>query len=355
MYTAQTKKISIIAILNILNKYSDQEHRLSQKDIMNYLKVDYGLNIERKAIKRNLMDLMDFGYEIEYTPTSKINTQGEEEIISSDWYIEHKFDNSELRLLIDSLLFSKHIPYSQCKELINKLIELSSIHFRANVQHVHNLPDTLPLNPELMLTVELIDEAIQNKRKIVFNYTEYGMDKKKRLTTKENGDVIEYRINPYQMVATNGHYYLICGLEELDGLMHMRVDRIVNVKILDMKARPPRERIGGKTGLNLPKHMAEHIYMYAGKSIRVTFLAHHNKMQDIVDWFGLDFDITKIDEETIEVNVLVNEMAMYRWALQYGNWVEVLSPKSLREELELTTVKMAEKYAKHATSPKAQL
>jgi len=95
--------------------------------------------------------------------------------------------------------------------------------------------------------------------------------------------------------------------------------------------------------------------MYAGKSIRVTFLAHHNKMQDIVDWFGLDFDITKIDEETIEVNVLVNEMAMYRWALQYGNWVEVLSPKSLREELELTTVKMAEKYAKHATSPKAQL
>lgn len=32
-----------------------------------------------------------------------------------------KFTNEELILLIDSLLFSKHIPYSQAKDLIAKL------------------------------------------------------------------------------------------------------------------------------------------------------------------------------------------------------------------------------------------
>jgi len=32
MYTAQSKKISIIAILEILNKYSDKDHRLSASE-----------------------------------------------------------------------------------------------------------------------------------------------------------------------------------------------------------------------------------------------------------------------------------------------------------------------------------
>ena len=38
----------------------------------------------------------------------------EESYIPSDFYLSREFTDGELWLLIDSLLFSQHIPYSRC-------------------------------------------------------------------------------------------------------------------------------------------------------------------------------------------------------------------------------------------------
>ena len=138
MYTIQPKKMLIINILGILKKYSDEDHRLSQKEIADILKTEYSMNVERKSIKRNLMDLIDFGYEIEYSESvrmipNKSTGKLEESYVLSDFYLVRDFTNSELRLLIDSLLFSKHIPYSQRKELIGKLEGLSNQYFKSLV------------------------------------------------------------------------------------------------------------------------------------------------------------------------------------------------------------------------------
>ena len=75
MYTIQPKKIIILNILEILNKYTDADHPMSQKQIQEKLKTEYSMPVERKAIKRNLMDLIDFGCEINYdeTPRTKLN------------------------------------------------------------------------------------------------------------------------------------------------------------------------------------------------------------------------------------------------------------------------------------------
>lgn len=113
MYTVQPKKMLIINILDILKKYTDENHRLSQKEIADILKNEYNMNAERKAIKRNLMNLIDCGYEIEYSESMRMipNKQTgelEESYILSDFYLVRDFTDSELRLLIDSLLFSKY-------------------------------------------------------------------------------------------------------------------------------------------------------------------------------------------------------------------------------------------------------
>ena len=119
----------MINILDILRRYTDKEHRLSQKEIAEILKNEYQMKADCKAIKRNLMNLIDFGYDIEYsktirmTPNAKTGERKESDILS-DFYLRRKFDDSELRLFIDSLLFSRHIPYSQCKALVEKLKRL---------------------------------------------------------------------------------------------------------------------------------------------------------------------------------------------------------------------------------------
>ena len=40
MYTKQPKKLLIFNILDILRRYSDEDHRLSQKEIADILKTD---------------------------------------------------------------------------------------------------------------------------------------------------------------------------------------------------------------------------------------------------------------------------------------------------------------------------
>ena len=90
--------------------------------------------------------------------------------------------------------------------------------------------------------------------------------------------------------------------------------------------------------------MAEHIYIYTGKGVRIKFLATQDMISAIIDWFGLDFDVKEKDKDTIEVNVIVNEDAMFYRAMQYGPRVEVLLPKKLRNRLTEATAEVVEKY-----------
>ena len=209
MYTKQPKKMLTMNILDILKRYTDEDHRLSQKEIMDILEREYDMKVERKAVKRNLLNLIDYGYHVEYSESVRINKKGEEEIVYTDWYLERDFSDAELRLLIDSLLFSRHIPYSQCKTLIEKLEKLSNRYFKSRVKHIQTLPDNELPNRQLFYTIEILDQAITKGRQVSFCYTEYHTDKMLHPRIDHEGNVRTYIVNPYQMAAVNGRYYLI--------------------------------------------------------------------------------------------------------------------------------------------------
>jgi len=338
------KKMLIINILDILKRYTDESRRLSQRDILEILENEYSMKVDRKAVKRNLMNLIDSGYDIEYSMSVRKNRSGEDEVIYTDWYLVRDFSDVELRFLIDGLLFSKHIPHSQCKKLIDKLKSLSNTYFDAKMKHVRNLPENTPVNKQLFLTIEILDEAIDKGKQVSFTYNAYGTDKKLHPRKNSGGEVREYIINPYQIVATNGRYYLICNYDKYDNVAHYRLDRITDIKLLDMPAKPMNKVAGLEDGLSLPKHMAEHIYMFAGGSIPVKFRAPSYLADQIVDWFGMDTMFVKGDGDMVDVGVQVNEQAMIFWALQYGRYVEVLEPTGLRERI-LDEIKViAQKY-----------
>lgn len=346
--TIPPKKLLIINILDILKKYTDEDHRLSQKEIVEILDKEYNMKTDRKSVKRNLMDLETFGYKLDYSESIRVikNKKGEEEesSILSDFYLNQDFTDSELRLLIDSLLFSKHIPYSQCKELIEKLEGLSNIYFKAKVKHIRNLPENMPSNKQLFYTIEVLDEAITKNRKVKFKYNSYGTDKKLHPRKNSEGEDREYIINPYQIVATNGRYYLICNSDAHDDVANYRVDRITDIELLEMPAKPKRKVKGLENGLNLPNHMAEHIYMFTGDSTRVKFRAKKYILSEVIDWFGKDISFMDETEDEVTVSVYVNEMAMRKWALQYALHVKVLSPQKLVDEIKDDVAKAAEIY-----------
>ena len=345
----QPKKQLILNILDILRRYSDEDHRLSQKDIADILRKEYGMSVERKAIRRNLLNLMDCGFEIEYSESvrmvpNKATGEPEESYLWSDFYLVRDFTDGELRLLIDSLLFSKHIPWSQCKELVEKLEGLSNVYFRSRVKHIRTMPDSAPQNKQLFYTIETLDESISRGRQVAFHYTSYGTDKKPHPRLNEDGSVKEYVVSPYQMAAANGRYYLIACTDGHDNVSHYRLDRITEIRLLDTPAKSVREVIGLENGINLPKHMAEHVYMFAGESAPVTFRAKKYLLNDIIDWFGTDVVFSDETEDEVTVRVTVNLAAMRRWAVQYGPHVRVLSPDELAEEVKQDIMKSMENY-----------
>lgn len=337
MYTIPPKELVIINIFDILKKYTDADHRLTQTEITDILKKEYCMEVDRRIVKRNLMNLAELDCGIDYTEIERTNAKGEDVSICTDWYMQREFTDSELRLLIDSILFSKNIPYKQCRQLIRKLKGLSNIYFDKKVDHICNLPDNQPQNKELFYTIDVLDDAISQNKKVAFTYNSYGIDKKLHPKRKS-----EYIINPYQMAATNGRYYLICNYDRYDNLVNYRIDHITNIRILDEKRKPLSELKDKE--LNLPRHMAEHIYMFAGEAVDVKFKAKNYLIDQIVDWFGMDADILELDDEECIVRVKVNKNSFFCWAMQYGIHIEVLEPVEIRERVIDAINKMSEKY-----------
>ena len=338
MYGALPKKLLIMNILDILRRYSDEEHRLSQRDIIEYLRRDYDMNADRKSVSRNLTDLMDAGFNINYTQTvrkmpNRKTGEIEENIMLSDFYLEREFTDGELRLLIDGLMFSRQIPYSQCRTLVEKLEGLSNVYFRSRVGHIRTMTDSAPQNKQLFFTIETLDEAISEEKQVSFLYCEYHTDLQMHPRTTPEGEVRTYVVNPYQIAAANGRYYLICNCRNHDNIANFRLDRIMEIKKLDSPARHMSTIEETKNGFDLPRHIAEHIYMFSGESVNVTFRAKKHALGDVVDWLGASIEILGETEDEFTARTRINYEAMRCWAIQYSRQVRVLSPQRLVDQI----------------------
>ena len=306
-------KLALVRILQILEQYSDFDHPLKQQDIIDYLDKDYGIAIERKAVGRNLSLLKEAGYDI------ASDRRG-------SYLAERTFDDSELRMLIDGVLASRHITAKHSKELIERLCSLSNKYFRSHVKNIWSVNEWSKTdNQALFYNIEIIDAAIEQGKQITFCYNKYGADKKLHKTSDQHA-------TPYQMILRNQRYYLIACNEKWKNLGHYRLDRITGICLTDEPATPLRSLPGHEYGIDYREYATSLPYMFTDKPEMVEFLADSVIIDQIVDWFGDDARI-KQSGDKLKVSVKVSPMAMEYWAMQYLNFVEILSPKTLRERI----------------------
>ena len=117
MYTSGNKKMLNMLILEILRNYTDENHALTQQEIIKLLDQNYGAPCDRRSVKANILSLKEMGYDISMESGYRL--------------LSREFDDAELRILIDSVLFSKSISTKQAKGLIEKLRGLGSKYFNA--------------------------------------------------------------------------------------------------------------------------------------------------------------------------------------------------------------------------------
>lgn len=324
MDALEPKKLALIRILQIFKKHSDYDHPLTQEDIAGFLEKDYGIVIERKAISRNISLLKEAGYEIE---------SGR----NGSYLDEREFEDSELHMLIDGVLNSKYITAKHSKDLIEKLCGLSNKYFRAYVKNIHSVNDWSKTdNQALFYNIELIDDAIERGRQIKFDYNKYGVDKKLHRTTT-------HQASPYQLVLHNQRYYLMSLNERWHNMAFYRVDHITNMTVTDDKITPLTSVEGYENGINYRELATALPYMFTDKPEQIVFYAEEWIVDQIVDWFGQNAKIERLDNK-LEVTVKASPNAMEFWAMQYLNCVEIVTPVELRDRIRENLKNGLEKY-----------
>lgn len=317
----KTKLIDLY-ILEILSRHADRQNKLSQNQILSYLENEYGVTVTRKTLSGYLNVLRAEKYIAGQRGIYKVN----------------QFEDNELRLLIDGVLFGQHVPQKDAQDLIMKLKSLSGHSLRDRIKHVCYLEgmNHTP-NEELYKVIDAIDEAIEKERKVQLTVCACGKDGK----LYDRGERI---VDPYYMVTAGNRYYLICYAGRDNDLENKRLDRIAHAVVLDQKRRPINSLAKYAQGFDLSIYMKEHIYMFSGDSVHSLLRIRRQNIGDFIDWYGMDFRIKEEDEEYITVRMNINENALYYWALQYGSVAEVLKPERLRERLRKGLAEMLDKY-----------
>lgn len=310
----EPKKLALLRILEIYQKYSDCEHILTYDDIARRLLQEYGIEIERKAIGRNVSLLREVGYDI------VLSRYG-------SYLSDRSFNDSELRLLIDGVLSSKYIGETHSHQLIEKLCALSNAYFRSHVKNIYSVGDwSKTENSTLFYNISIVGEAIEKFKKIQFDYNKYWTDKKLHRSAT-------HTVSPYQLILHNQRYYLMSYNEKWKHIAFYRMDRITNISIIDNQATPLRTIPGYENGIDYRKISGGLPYMFSDNAEVITFYVKPEIVDQIIDWFGYDVGF-KEDGERILVTVHASPNAMEYWALQYINYVEIITPTHLRESIQ---------------------
>ena len=325
--TGVSNKQRILRIKNIFFKETDENQELSFEDLVERLKVEYGLDYEIsiKAIKDDIKILREHDtYLIENT-----NKYGKKMFSQQN----RLFEINELRTLIDSISSAGSISTGDKERLIRKIKMLTSENLAQGLSNqIYSEMKIINEDNTFRINLDNIHVAIQNKNKINFKYGRYDINKKFKLNEKL------YIVDPYGLVWDNGFYYLIAYDKNKDKIINFRIDRIRNVIIRDKKYKEDVE-------FKLSTHLNSCFNMYPGniKSIEMKF--HKHLINAIIDKFGINVDIKQVEEDyfILYTRAAINT-GLIRWILNWGSDAIVLKPNKLVEEIKREIRKMDEMY-----------
>ena len=330
MSMIENKKASIILILKVLQEYSDEDHFLTQQDIIDIVGELYGIELERKSVAFSLSLLQELDYDINKSP------RGGYALLSRD------FDNSEIRYIVDSLFSSKSISGKQASELSKKLNSCLSKYQRKDYNFIYKSNEiNRSENKELFYTLELIEEAKRRGKRISFQYLLF--DENGKPFTKMDG--FRYIVSPYYSVNSNGRYYLICNYrEKYCPITWFRIDYMINPKIEEDWPIKPIESLDGVKNFDIAQYLNDNIYLLDGEVINATIqIDNPNSVQYVIDWFGKNANIYK-KEDKLLVDIKCNESALFYWYMQYSETFTILSPQSLIDRVKNEAERIVKKY-----------
>lgn len=316
MAKSQFQKAKLIYILKILQEFSDEEHAVSTREIIDRLgKLD--IHAERKTIYADIEELKNIGYDI----LKRDSRNGGGYFLAS-----RRFELPELKLLVDAVQSTRFITPKKSRELIHKLENLTSRYEAVQLQrqvYVAGRPKTE--NEGIYYNVDAIYRSIQNDNKLAFYYLFWNEEKK--LEEKNSGK--RYVVSPWAMIWQDENYYLAAYDSDADEIRHYRVDKMGSVQGINEK-REGKEIFEKK---DLAQYSTQMFGMFGGKKSHVTVQIKKELLGVMIDRFGKDIFIRKDREGRflVQLTVVVSQQ-FFGWIAGLGKDVSIISPSDVREE-----------------------
>lgn len=309
-------KLRLLYIEKMLND-TDEEHPLTNAEIMQILEEKYGITTHRTTIPSDIDLLIKSGMEIEIIESKP-----------KKYYLNdyaRTFTLPELKILVDSVASFKFITKNKSDELIEKIVTLgtpSSVpSLKRNLWSEGRIKQE---NERIYFNIEAINQAINEGKKIAFQYFQYDVKKKQKL--KHDGAL--YKFSPYALVWNGDYYYMVGYSEKHDGIGNFRIDRIAKTpQILDDDAVPmPQD-------FDIAEYTNGMLRMYNSERCDVELICDNSVMDAIIDKFGTGaktyaFDMTSFK---LEANVAINHV-FFSWIFGFGGKVKIKSPIEVKQQ-----------------------
>lgn len=224
-----TKKMIIVIVkilIQILKERTDEDHYLTTSQLCSFLKNEYGMETHRTTYKSDIEMLQQAGISIQAVRSSQNQYN----------YIERDFDTAELKLLIDAVMSAKFMTKTKSDQLVAKLTAFAGANKARELKRNLTVDGRYKMeNEQILMTIDAINDAINQRRKIKFQKIEDNV--KKEQVLHHGGET--YSFGPYSLVWDGDFYYVVGFSDKYRSIGSHRVDRIYQrPEILDEAAVP---------------------------------------------------------------------------------------------------------------------
>ncbi len=307
----------MIYIYRYLTEHTDPDHPSTTTELIDRIRTEYGVDVNRTTISDDITALNEAGYRIE-TIRSRPNKY---------YYDDRLFETAELKMLIDAISSSKFITEKNSKMLIGKLLSLTSEYERDQfTRHITVEGRVKSDNEKGYYIVDTVNEAIEKKQVISFQYSDYTVEKRK--VARHDGEV--YYVYPYTMVWDGDYYYLIGWCSNRNDMRHFRLDRISQTP----KLVPDRNWVDPPEQFRLSEYLKSVFRMYgSGETVEVDLLCDVSTMKAVIDQFGKDVKTQPVDEFSFKAHVSVCPTpTFFQWVFGWHGKITISGPAEVRKE-----------------------
>ena len=322
------QRLKLLYLLKIFLRETDEEHGLTLSDIQKRL-LEYDIPADRKTLYSDFDVLERFGYEVL-----------KEKSGHTTWYRvpQREFELSELKLLTDAVQAARFITAGKSESLIRKLENLVSVYDAKKLNRQVLITGRVKsMNESIYYSVDAIHEAINEDRTIRFQYFNWTPDKKMEL--RHDGRF--YEISPFALIWDDEYYYMIGYDAEAAMIKHYRADKMLKIFMTEN----PRSGSEIFAGLDIQKYGNSLFRMNGGTEARVTLRCENDYAGIIIDQFGLDTHMYRVDDAHFDasMDVFVSSQ-FFAWLFGLGEKVRLTAPAHIVQEYRDYVQKIADLY-----------